>query len=195
MKPYKPLKGILLTALCWLAVWAAGFLTSLLMYAGMFPTFETAKAERLTGDGRLIKITCEVVRIHPLCFAAGAALGLLLFALIRFLLLSRTYPFRQTEKRLPLRVWRMQGMIGLLGLLFSQTAGKVIMKEHAPTLRSSLPIPRTIRPAFAEYAPFILTAAAAVLLLRGCQAIRQNTPEQIAQSRRDHTDLYIMKRR
>ena len=35
MKPYKPLKGILLTALCWLAVWAAGFLTSLLMFAEM----------------------------------------------------------------------------------------------------------------------------------------------------------------
>lgn len=186
MKPYKPLKGILLTALCWLAVWAAGFLTSLLMYAGMFPTFETAKAERLTGDGRLIKITCEVVRIHPLCFGAGAALGLLLFALILIRLPGRTYPFRQTEKRLPLWIWRMQGMIGLLGLLFSQIAGKVLMKEHAPSLRSSLPIPRTVRPAFAEYAPLILTAAAAVLLLLGCQAIRQNTPEQIAAS---HTDL------
>lgn len=48
---YKPMKNLLLTALCWLAVWTAGFLTSLLMYAGMFPTFETAKAERLTGDG------------------------------------------------------------------------------------------------------------------------------------------------
>lgn len=185
MKPYKPLKSILLTALCWLAVWAAGFLTSLLMYAGMFPTFETAKAERLTGDGRLIKITCEVVRIHPLCFGAGAALGLLLFALILIRLPGRTYPFRQTEKRLPLWIWRMQGMIGLLGLLFAQTAGKVLMKERVPTLRSSLPIPRTIRPAFAEYAPLILTAAAAVLLLLGCQAIRQNTPEQIAAS---HTE-------
>lgn len=185
MKPYKPLKGILLTALCWLAVWAAGFLTSLLMYAGMFPTFETAKAERLTGDGRLIKITCEAVRIHPLCFGAGAALGLLLFALILIRLPGRTYPFRQTEKRLPLWIWRMQDLIGLLGLLFAQTAGKVLMKEHAPSLRSSLPIPRTVRPAFAEYAPLILTAAAAVLLLLGCQAIRQNTPEQIAAS---HTE-------
>lgn len=185
MKPYKPLKGILLTALCWLAVWAAGFLTSLLMYAGMFPTFESAETERLTGDGRLIKITCEVVRIHPLCFGAGAVLNIMLFALILIRLLGRTYPFRQTEKRLPLWIWRMQGLIGLGGLLFSQIAGKVLMKEHAPTLRSSLPIPRTILPAFAEYAPLILTAAAAVLLLFGCQAIRQNTPEQIAAS---HTE-------
>ena len=183
--PYKPMNNLLLTALCWLAVWTAGFLTSLLMYAGMFPTFETAKAERLTGDGRLIKITCEVVRIHPLCFAAGAILTLLLFALIWFRLLSRTYPFWRTEKRLPLWVWRIQGMIGLLGLLFSQTAGKVIMKEHVPTLRSSLPIPRTIRPAFAESFPVIMTAAAAILLLRGGQTLRHNTPPQIAQS---HTD-------
>ena len=128
-----------------------------------------------------------MVRIHPLCFAAGAILTLLLFALIWFRLLSRTYPFWRTEKRLPLWVWRIQGMIGLLGLLFSQTAGKVLMKERVPSLRSSLgPLMRTILPAFAEYAPLILTAAAAVLLLFGCQAIRQNTPEQIAAS---HTDL------
>ena len=185
MKPYNPLKGILLTALCWLAVWAAGFLTSLLMYAGMFPTFESAETERLTGDGVLIKLPCEVVRIHPLCFGAGSVLNIMLFALILIRLLGRTYPFRQTEKRLPLWIWRMQGLIGLLGLLFAQTAGKVLMKEHVPTLRSSLPIPRTVRPAFAEYAPLILTAAAAVLLLLGCQAIRQNTPEQIAAS---HTE-------
>ena len=187
MKPYNPPKGILLTALCWLAVWAAGFLTSLLMYAGMFPTFETAETERLIRDGSLIKLPCEVVRIHPLCFGAGAVLNIMLFALILIRLLGRTYPFRQTEKRLPLRIWRMQGMIGLLGLLFSQTAGKVLMKERVPSLRSSLgPLMRTVRPAFAEYAPLILTAAAAVLLLFGCQAIRQNTPEQIAAS---HTDL------
>ena len=127
-----------------------------------------------------------MVRIHPLCFAAGAALSFLLFALIWFRLLCRTYPFRQTEKRLPLWIWRMQGMIGLTGFLFAQLTVKILMEERVPSLRSSLPLPRTIRPLFAEYAPLILTAAAAILLLSGCQAIRQNTPEQIAQS---HTDL------
>lgn len=173
---YKPMKNLLLTALCWLAVWAAGFLTALLMFAEMGSTFETVKAGRLTS---------EVVMIHPLCFAAGAILSLMLFALIWFRLLSRTYPFRRTEKRLPLWVWRIQGIIGLAGLLFAQIAGKVIMKERVPSLRSSFPLPRTIRPAFAEYFPFIMTAAAAILLLRGGQTLRHNTPPQIAQS---HTD-------
>ncbi len=174
---FQPLKNILLTAACWLLQWVCGYFSAMLMYTGMFSTFEAA---------RVGKLTYEVVKVHPVCFAAGAVLSPLLFALIWFLLLSRTFPFWRTEKRKPLLIWRLQAVIGLAGLFCTQIFAMVQMKDRAVSLRSSLPLPRTIRPAFAENYPVIMIAAAVILLLSGCQAIRQTTPAQIAQS---HTDL------
>ncbi|MBR5362859.1 MAG: hypothetical protein IK134_06010 [Oscillospiraceae bacterium] len=169
---YHPVKNVLLTALCWILQWAGGFFSALLMYAEMFSTFEVAIAGKLRS---------EVIKVHPVCFAAGAILSLALFALIWFLLLCRTYPFRRSEKRLWLYVWRLQAVIGLTGLFATQIFAKVWMTDCVVSLRS-FPLPRTIRPAFAENHPVFYIAAAAILLLLGCDAIRRSTPSGFAQS-------------
>ena len=169
---YHPVKNVLLTARCWILQWAGGFFSALLMYAEMFSTFEVAIAGKLRS---------EVIKVHPVCFAAGAILSLALFALIWFLLLCRTYPFRRSEKRLWLYVWRFKAVIGLTGLFAAQIFAKVWMTDRVVSLRS-FPLPRTIRPAFAENYPVFYIAAAAILLLLGCDAIRRSTPSGFAQS-------------
>ena len=169
---YYPVKNALLTAACWILQWEGGYFSALLMYAKMTRTGETEMVQ---------KLPTEVLTINPVCFGAGALISILLFALIWFLLLSRTYPFWRSEKRLWLYVWRLQAAIGFAGLYIARTVAQIHMLDQTA---SGLPgfRPAVIRPVFAEYFAIIYCAAAVILLLLGCDAIRRSTPPGFAQS-------------
>ncbi len=143
-----PLKNALLTAAYWLLQCLGGFLSFLVMFAGIRDTGSS------DGSGFL---PVSIYKVNPFCYVIGALLSLALFAVIWFYLLRRTWiPGRHWHP-----VWTVVWVLEML-LAF---AAIFLIYMFVMILMCKGDLFSTIRPEWLEYFIFVYAAAGIILII------------------------------
>lgn len=151
MKQYQsPAVNALMTAAFWLLQCICSALSFALMYAGQTDSGYT------DGSGFL---PIKLYDINPLCYAAGAILSTVLFAVIWFLLLRGTWTLGRHWHPVWTAVWILEAILPLLLIFGLYFTAMIVMSGDLFT---------SVRPEWVQGFIFLYLAAAVILIAADC---------------------------